>query len=535
MYNLHMGLLDPSVAVLFTCLNGLLRYDWEIFAQPFYQADVWPPTCSSKRVIDVVIQKLTTYLDINQPPPYLHATFRVIKLLGEKFLLSNELETIQKRDVRMSYVNVNPMYPLYPLMRKLLELSKYLKGFTKLMLLQALIWLTYESSPMSENPLQETISEMNNLPSELFDRILEELLRRVQNSPGMASTALHLILCIFKTNPWKVNPEMLLDMWTSVMDFGVSGRFKVINNIFDLLAIDHKHAQNKEQIIHIRRVCYWALGHFATKLSQDSLGARSPLGSISLNAKKFKDEGLRKKATASRGRRVSSKSRVDEEENNTALSMQTSNGKKSCRTGCNSIGRSSKYFRSPRSKHDTSFYEKRRTNRRNPTAPMERVQWSEKIFLQNTEDLVTWSRFVEPGNMISLVPNNSLPGGVSVPPLTNPFMTIILQRLEFAICSSTWDEQIICLEALATISFCCDFEVKLHLYSFFLTLVKEDETGLSTEIAPILPILQTVFEAFEAHAEMGVPLSEEDRLKLLAQMRNYCDLPDNFNPIGVSV
>eukprot|EP01126_Amoeba_proteus_P027332 TRINITY_DN2711_c0_g4_i3.p1 TRINITY_DN2711_c0_g4~~TRINITY_DN2711_c0_g4_i3.p1 ORF type:complete len:156 (-),score=34.00 TRINITY_DN2711_c0_g4_i3:515-982(-) len=124
--------------------------------------------------------------------------------------------------------------------------------------------------------------------------------------------------------------------------------------------------------------------------------------------------------------------------------------------------------------------------------------------------------------------------GVPFPTISNGMMATILQQLETAIFGSIWDIKITCLEALAKISFFSDFEVKLHLFSFFMLLYKDEEVGLSTEVLPILQILQTVFDAFEAHAECGIPITEINRKKILQGMSQYCNMPTDFNPIGVT-
>lgn len=55
---------------------------------------------------------------------------------------------------------------------------------------------------------------------------------------------------------------------------------------------------------------------------------------------------------------------------------------------------------------------------------------------------------------------------------------------------------------MAKIAFLAEFEVKLHMYSFFSFLLKEDGIGLSAEVLPILSILHEIMESFEAHAEV---------------------------------
>jgi hypothetical protein len=57
---------------------------------------------------------------------------------------------------------------------------------------------------------------------------LEELIRRVQTTPTMAEMTLQLIDRIFRTHPSKINPEMLIDMWKTVMTIE-GGKMKVIN------------------------------------------------------------------------------------------------------------------------------------------------------------------------------------------------------------------------------------------------------------------------------------------------------------------
>jgi hypothetical protein len=71
--------------------------------------------------------------------------------------------------------------------------------------------------------------------------------------------------------------------------------------------------------------------------------------------------------------------------------------------------------------------------------------------------------------------------------------------------------KIVCLEGLAKIAFLSDFEVKLHLYSFFSLLVEgrlpldlfydsltDNGLGISASALPILELLHSIIEMFEA-------------------------------------
>eukprot|EP01126_Amoeba_proteus_P027328 TRINITY_DN2711_c0_g2_i1.p1 TRINITY_DN2711_c0_g2~~TRINITY_DN2711_c0_g2_i1.p1 ORF type:complete len:682 (+),score=103.49 TRINITY_DN2711_c0_g2_i1:61-2106(+) len=313
MYHLHVALFHENLAIFFTALDGLLKYDWYTFVEDCYRVDLWPPTPGTKTVLEVVVERLKLLLVHTQPAPHLHAALRVIALLAEKYLVQVEKELA--RDNRNSNSIVSCLnHPLYSLQQPILGIMKKVKGFVRLKILEASIWLTLQSN---SNQLKDLImNEINFLPSELFHRILSELLRRLQTSPGMATTALHLIQTIFRTHPSKVNPEMLPDMWQIVMEFGSQGRQKVLANIFDLLSTEHKESEDKEQITHIYRLCYWALGCYANNLSQEFVGLRCPLGSASskISSKDSPSEVTFRKTKTTLRQRKHSKIRSEEDD-----------------------------------------------------------------------------------------------------------------------------------------------------------------------------------------------------------------------------
>lgn len=135
-----------------------------------------------------------------------------------------------------------------------------------------------------------------------------------------------------------------------------------------------------------------------------------------------------------------------------------------------------------------------------------------------------------PPNAISLF----IKSRALAPALSNPVMNLILLRMESATIQSPWELKIVCLEGLAKIAFLSDFEVKLHLYSFFTLLVEDNGLGISASALPILELLHNIIEMFEASMN-GIEPTDEARLAMNNRIAVYCKnlAVESFCPIGL--
>jgi len=121
-----------------------------------------------------------------------------------------------------------------------------------------------------------------------------------------------------------------------------------------------------------------------------------------------------------------------------------------------------------------------------------------------------------------------LPQGMS-----NPLLRTVIMRLQYSVAFGCWEVRLVCLRALAKIAFLSNFEVKLHLYSFFQTICKDQSVGLAAEALPIFLTLHKIFIAFSDYVKMGTNLSVAKKLELNNEIRQYCEIPPEFHPLGI--
>jgi len=118
--------------------------------------------------------------------------------------------------------------------------------------------------------------------------------------------------------------------------------------------------------------------------------------------------------------------------------------------------------------------------------------------------------------------------------MANPLLRTVLMRLQYAVGFGSWEIRIICLGALAKIAFLSSFEVKLHLYSFFQTISKDNGVGLAAEVMPIYQTLHKIFLAFSDYVTTGANLSTVKKKEINDEIKRYCEIPPHFHPLGFS-
>lgn len=274
--SLHHLVLDDNFQVSLLAIEGLLNGSWT--------TDINIPLITDNSLAyidqnlkDLIVKILCDTLDltftanVGRPNniPIRHKICRLALLLGEKYTKQYHLDDPEANAFHAPSVEKTNSHPLLRLRHKLVRYAPEFKGYTKLKALQAIIWLVYQED--SDFLTTTLMSQIGFLPFEIFDKLLEELIRRVQTTPTMAEMTLQLIDRIFRTHPSKINPEMLIDMWKTVMSIE-GGKMKVINNIFDLLSSPQSNFSS-----HLFKVCFWALGEFGCELSSHYLRARAPI------------------------------------------------------------------------------------------------------------------------------------------------------------------------------------------------------------------------------------------------------------------
>jgi len=139
------------------------------------------------------------------------------------------------------------------------------------------------------------------------------------------------------------------------------------------------------------------------------------------------------------------------------------------------------------------------------------------------------SRPINPEETTKIVPDETeLPPGMS-----NPVLRTVIMRLQYSVAFGSWEVRLVCLRALAKIAFLSNFEVKLHLYSFFQTICKDNSVGLAAEASPILSTLHKIFLAFSEYVKMGTNLTQAKKTELNDEIKQYCNIPENFHPLGI--
>eukprot|EP01125_Pyxidicula_operculata_P015929 TRINITY_DN5433_c0_g1_i1.p1 TRINITY_DN5433_c0_g1~~TRINITY_DN5433_c0_g1_i1.p1 ORF type:complete len:910 (+),score=209.21 TRINITY_DN5433_c0_g1_i1:106-2835(+) len=216
-----------------------------------------------KPILESILKRIEAALVGDEDLPTVHTACRMTRQLAKMYMLhftKNEGKTTTNK-------NVKENHPLYSLYSKLASMLTKSSPFIRIRILQTLIWF-YHADQVDE---LETIilNVIGSLPSELFNIISEELCTRVKVNPsGFSDAVLHLFHRIFEENPTKLNPEMLMGMWNTVMEFGFEGQVKVLQNIFTFLSTP-PNISHWDSINHITQIIYWYLGQNANVLVGD--------------------------------------------------------------------------------------------------------------------------------------------------------------------------------------------------------------------------------------------------------------------------
>jgi hypothetical protein len=126
---------------------------------------------------------------------------------------------------------------------------------------------------------------------------------------------------------------------------------------------------------------------------------------------------------------------------------------------------------------------------------------------------------------------NSDDGTIRLPSVGNLLLEQILFRLEYALGFSEWEVRLTCVEALAKIAFRSSYRVKLHIYSFFQLVLRDNAIGLSSDVLPILNTLNKIFGVYEARREKNQVSCEPAEANALREaIRRHCTFEDEVDP-----
>jgi hypothetical protein len=117
--------------------------------------------------------------------------------------------------------------------------------------------------------------------------------------------------------------------------------------------------------------------------------------------------------------------------------------------------------------------------------------------------------------------------------MANPLLRTVIMRLQYSVAFGSWEVRLVCLRALAKIAFLANFEVKLHLYSFFQTICKDQSVGLAAEALPIFTTLYKIFIAFSDYVKTGTNLTNAKKTEINNEIRQFCSIPQDFHPLGI--
>jgi len=476
-----------------------MKEGWNVFSNAHI---LTKKECTGQNLLELVIRKLKATL-VSDDDPVIHATCRIICDLAKLYITyfyHHDDKTIN--NIAPANRDKHPLNKLYVSIVEILKKLSENKSspFVRVKILQTFIWMYYVEDA---DELEKTIlKEITTLPSELFDRIAEDLCKRVKITAEFSDATLHLFLRIFEENPSQINPDNLIDIWKTVIQLGSNGRIKVLNNIITFLDMPLK-TNHTQSITYLHQIIYWFLGENTVLLT---------------GIKFFREEKKRQ--------------------------LEDSDGKKKQPTHHHREKNSSRPIEPDTL--DLSILEKRRLSAVVPSADNkdqeisnERPKESRKPPPINTSLIKLENGTRNPGFLTSrpsFVSEETktehieldLPQGMG-----NPLLRTVIMRLQYSVAFGSWEVRLVCLRALGKIAFLANFEVKLHLYSFFQTICKDQSVGLAAEALPIFLTLHKIFIAFSDYVKMGTNLTASKKLELNNEIRQYCNLPPDFHPLGI--